>query len=454
MPNIVTPIRNRVIEQYPGAVVKSRGYDYITHDVGNGRFVFANRGGGLHYLDGRVWQEQNTDFEDSAEAGHDDASLTTQSLIHVGSNSQRKVYPRRAEPGEYFVMGRPEYWTGSQWQPLNLPGRVRSGRQLTWDSANIALEIQHTGHGIKYDVTLKNPTFATNVRWSISLTGLTWDNWQLISQSTGKVVAVFPAPTMIDADLTQRQVASAYDGEYITFTPDYSGLVYPIKIDPTFQDGYGGDVSTYIDTYVDYDNSSSNYGTVGYFQLYLSAGAPRQHPLLKFDVSSLSGATVTSATLYLYEKGWGSGSYTGDLHRILSANSTWTEAGATWDYATGTTRWAGDTGGDGGTDAGCSVSGTDYNASSMGTLSGDGDNAEGTEYTVTLTVSHVQAMIDDGDYGMVMIPTSQSGVQYICSSDHATGGYRPLLEVVYTEAAAGVERGVGRGILRGVGRGV
>ena len=200
----------------------------------------------------------------------------------------------------------------------------------------------------------------------------------------------------------------------------------------TFTDGFGGDVQTYIDTYVDYDNSGSNFGTIVRFQLYVS-GDTKHLPLLKFNISSLAGVTITAATLYLYELGWGGGAYTVEVYRILSANSTWTEDGAKWDYATGTTRWEGDAGDNGGPDAGCSVSGTDYNASSMGTLTGNGDNPNGTEYAVTLNVAQVQSMLDEGDYGIVRILTSGSGVQYLNSSDVGTTGYRPKLVVEYTE---------------------
>lgn len=201
----------------------------------------------------------------------------------------------------------------------------------------------------------------------------------------------------------------------------------------TFTDGYGGDVQTYIDTYVVRDDPDANKATQAQIQIILSGGDPYHIPLLKFDISSLAGATITSATLYLYEVGWGAGAYTATIHRILSANSAWTEAGATWNYAVAsTTRWEGDTGDDGGSDAGCSVSGTDYNATSMGTLSGNGDNANGTEYAITLTTSQVQAMLDDGDYGMVIIVNSGAGVQYQHSSDSGSTAYRPKLVIVYT----------------------
>jgi len=203
----------------------------------------------------------------------------------------------------------------------------------------------------------------------------------------------------------------------------------------TFTDGFGGDVQTYIDTYLDLDNGGTNYGGQTWLQLhYKDVDSQVAHDsLLKFTLGSLAGSTVTSATLYLYELGWGAGAYTAGVYRILVANSAWTEADSTWDHEVdGVSRWAGDAGGDGGNDAGCSVSGTDYNAASMGTLNGDGDNVGGTEYAVSLNIAQVQAMIDDADYGLILIPTdTNNATQFLASSDHGTGGWRPKLTIEY-----------------------
>jgi len=201
----------------------------------------------------------------------------------------------------------------------------------------------------------------------------------------------------------------------------------------TFTDGYGGDVSTYIDTYIERGAADTNYATTVYLQIS-SEATPTNVTLLKFDVSGIpDGATINSATLYLYQHQWGSGAYTGDIHRILAANSGWTEVGATWNHSVGTTHWAGDAGGDHGNDAGCCVSGTDYDATVVGTLTGNGTNATGTEYAITLDVDEVKELLT-ADYGLVLIATSGTS-QFICSSDHTTTGYRPKLVIDYTDGS-------------------
>ena len=119
--------------------------------------------------------------------------------------------------------------------------------------------------------------------------------------------------------------------------------------------------------------------TVGYMSTWIemNTASDRRISLIKFDLSSIpDGATIDSATIYFYESyHFGAQAYTGTLYRIKAANSGWAEgtknaaaaaAGEScWhalasDGASGiTTAWAGDTGSNGGTDAGCSVSGTD-----------------------------------------------------------------------------------------------
>jgi len=107
-----------------------------------------------------------------------------------------------------------------------------------------------------------------------------------------------------------------------------------------------------------------------------------------------------------------------------------------WDYATGTTRWAGDTGGDGGTDAGCSVSGTDYNGTSMGGWTYTSGDAAGVEYAVALNTAQFTSLVS-ANYGLVARSGDADWKSAIASSDHATTGYRPKLVVEYTEAGGG-----------------
>jgi hypothetical protein len=155
--------------------------------------------------------------------------------------------------------------------------------------------------------------------------------------------------------------------------------------------------------------------------------------LIRFDLSSIPPtATITAATLTLHvNAGWTW--ITLSVAQVLAANSSWIEA-ATWNYAVPSTqRWAGDVGADGGADAGCSVSGIDYDAVTDGSVLIT-DSTLGTEYPIALDIARVQSMLT-ANYGWCL--TISGGWLYICSSDHATAAYRPKLTIVYELPAGG-----------------
>lgn len=163
-----------------------------------------------------------------------------------------------------------------------------------------------------------------------------------------------------------------------------------------------------------------------------------RHGLLLFDVSSIAGGTVTSATLYIciittypYDRGFA-------VHSILAANSGWAED-ANWDYADGASasvRWAGDTGNDGGSDAGCSVSGTDYNASALGTGTYTANDPAGTAIAFALNVAQVQAWVDGSNYGLLLRATDPTQNPELITSDNEPAANRPRLVIEYTSGAA------------------
>lgn len=288
MPNLVEPIRNAVQVAHPGAVVVERGRRFIRHQYAPGKFVLDVSAGDLHYNDAELWQEINTDWTNTAETGYTDQVIAAPFLSYSNANSARKIVPRREVPGEYFVLGRPQYWTGSQWRNLNLPAQIRNGHSLTWDNASLALSIVHTGTQHKFDLILKNNSYATNIRWQVTLTGLTWNNWTLTSNSDGATVCGFRVPTMTDAAGVTRVVAASYSGGYITFTPDYAGLTYPIDIDPTIDvlvTAGGNDVY--------WDQGGSFFGT----GITINSAYWEFKYALRFAVSGLSGSTIDNSYL-------------------------------------------------------------------------------------------------------------------------------------------------------------
>lgn len=213
---------------------------------------------------------------------------------------------------------------------------------------------------------------------------------------------------------------------------------YPVQIDPTFTDGYGGDVDTAYDTWV-YANSSTLVSGAATNLVVRGASTYDTNTLILHALAMLEGASINSANLYLYQfaQNWGTDNSISYVHRILSANSGWSES-CNWDYADGagaSDRWAGDSGSDGGVDAGCSVSGTDYSSTQMGSVTWDREGAVGTEYNISLDTTEFAAMVA-ANYGIVITcPTIWDDRANFCSSDHATTGYRPKLVIDYSTAS-------------------
>lgn len=158
-----------------------------------------------------------------------------------------------------------------------------------------------------------------------------WDS--TIDPSTGEPANTEQLPTT---------VTKTSSGSYVLeVTPDQAFLdsaTYPVTIDPT------SSISVTTDTYID------NSHPTGEFQenTLLKSGddgidnQQLQRALLSFPTSGLSGATIQSATLNLYET-W-SGACSGTKVDVYNVNSSWT-GGVTWNtqpalgslYASGNT---------------------------------------------------------------------------------------------------------------------
>lgn len=159
------------------------------------------------------------------------------------------------------------------------------------------------------------------------------------------------------------------------------------------------------------------------------SGANDSIGLLKWDFSAIpAGARVLSVECSLFNQSTVGSDHDFEGHAILVANSSWIEA-CNWDYAVpSSVRWAGDTGSNGGSDAGCSVAGTDYETAPCAAFTYVASTPADTEHAFRISAEVVQAWVDGANYGMVLrLASGASGINW--HSDDASAAYRPTLTV-------------------------
>lgn len=394
----------------------------------------------------RHFKNDNNQWEDVDETLIDDTGdfnkkcNKTRHIFQIASGGNRRWYPRRNVQTEYADITGLQYWDNNQWRNLNLPAAVWKSQGAEWDLSFLYASITNTWKKIKTDFVMKNITCPNRLRFQLGLTGLTYNHTtgELTSTSDGLVWGFIQKPIAHDADNIKIPVTATYDSTYIEWTVDITGASYPIYIDPSFVDGYGGDVSTSRDTAICFHYQQGTYGDYNDFELIY---AQQNVGLIEFDLSSISStATCTSATLSFYVIYSDTENVTFTFNELKSANSDWVETateepatsgGPTWDFkkdynGSGDVAWAGS--------EGASTSGTDYNASTLGTLYYPSSTSIGTKLTSSFDITAVQGWFgaSNTNYGVRFYQDYVS--PDFATSDHTTTGYRPKLEVEYEEA--------------------
>lgn len=192
-----------------------------------------------------------------------------------------------------------------------------------------------------------------------------------------------------------------------------------------------------IDTFLDKSNPNTNSGSdtkIGVSDL-IGAFDREYRALIKFDLSSLVGATITSATLTLTEYDESGNPETHyAIYRILAANSGWTQAGATWNKLDGTNNWAGS--------AGCDTSGTDYSATPLWGPGNPGFAHASLDFSLDAT--EFTEMVG-ANYGLIFKNTGAGTIntyRFYRSSNYSDTDLNkcPKLVVEYTPPSTGVSR--------------
>ncbi len=345
--------------------------------------------------------------------------------LHVKLAGTRRWYPRRNVLTEYVELGGPQFWNGAVWAKgtLALPPSP-SPNQYLWDQPGFSFLLTVIWERVKLDITLKNSSAARQIRWPVSLTGLTWSNWSLLSQADGTVVGTVQKPTGTDAAGAKVPISTSYAGGFASFTANLSGLAFPVTIDPTFTSQPGSGNDTYIIT--DGFNDNNNKGTATLLRLGHFTTPQTNRFLAKFDLSSIaSNATVSSATLSLWiQSNYGGGAANANIYRVLRL---YTVLGATWNTYDGTNAWA---------VPGCGDTATDRESTSIGVRSMTNADATGTQCTWALAAGKVQDWISGAlaNDGFILVSDNETGnlLWDFNSSRFSTANQRPEITVVYT----------------------
>jgi hypothetical protein len=390
-----------------------------------------------HYHDGAAWQDVDENLVDDGLDGFAKRCDKTRHTIRFGYAGQRRWYPRRNVETEYIGITNIQWWDAAgqgRWRNLNLPTPVWRSQGAEWDLSNLYASITNTSRQIKSAFILKNATAPSRMRFELVLVGLTLnaETWELTSTTDGQVWGIIAPPTAEDANGLNVPVISTFDGTYIEWSVDTTGAAYPINVDPTFKDGYGGDTDTAYDSNVQQSFADTEYSTA--ISLNVTGQTNKRFALYLFDFSGLpTGAIINSVTFTLFCAVQRAATGTMNFHRILAANTGWLEA-CTWNYADGagaSDRWAGDSGSDGGADAGCSQSGTDHAAAVLGSFVYTSGDPQGTQYDATIDLTEFGYVLSN-NYGFILRTSATGAVFGFYSSDNGTTGYRPYVVVDYT----------------------
>lgn len=246
---------------------------------------------------------------------------------------------------------------------------------------------------------------------------------KFIAKTTGNLPSKYRAHPVMAEDAEGN--VYQFTGDVKSFGEWLDEAKYPVVIDPDLV--LQPAEAEAQDTYFSSVSPDTAYGTDT-----LKTAKGKYHSLLKFDFSSLpGGASITNVVFEIISNTTEYYNSTISLHRILSANDGWSES-STWNYKTpSTARWAGDTGGDGGADAGCSVSGTDWSATLMGSWTQASGTEAGALFGCTFSNLTEFGLMVANNYGF-FIYRSDTHDLYYRSSNYSTASQRPKLTATYS----------------------
>ena len=246
--------------------------------------------------DADEWTEIDTDLEARPDTTWKHGVKSARFDTVLSDDGRRRFYPRRWVDTEYAEFGVLQYRRANgQWRtvPTGIMSRVEN-RLVGSDSADGRLEVGFTGRGQRTELVLKRATMARPLRWSVTLVGLTWQDGTLISDSDSAEVGFLRPPYWTDSsdNPEPRPIPWDYSGGYMTLTPDFSGAVYPVTVDPDYAITAGGDDYRIRPDTSSFDSTGTTL-TIGNPFVALSVGFCFR------DIAADQGDECTEATIAL-----------------------------------------------------------------------------------------------------------------------------------------------------------
>jgi len=326
----VEQIKWKVLSENPGTVLVEQGENYLKFRLPDGQYKVVSSIGRLFTEDGleidttlkpvnsgldyilavaadsiRPHLPLISDMENSW--GESDSGWIAQTgpgldyALKVRGDGTRRFFPQKNNTNEYIEIGRPQYYDNSVWRDLVLGNASIKDNNVIWDEANYELAVFASKIGSPLTLTLKDDTYAAPIRWKIDLNGINWDESILITEDTGEQVGFMESPTWTDSSksLEPHEVSWTYTDGYLILTPDLTGAVFPVVLDPNYSITAGAN-----------DGYTENAALVGGNHLYIgtSGGSWYKHTWLHFNnVTVDQGSTVTAATVTFKTTSYGSG---------------------------------------------------------------------------------------------------------------------------------------------------
>ena len=350
----------------------------------------------------------------------------------------------------YFGTTSPGTFQGNQTATTFEPGSMSNDTTYYWRIDEVNAAGTTTGAVWSFTTIVAAPSQASNPSPADSATDVNTGadlSWTAGSGSTssdvyfgtsspgtlqGNQTAVTFDPGTMSNDTTyywridEVNAAGTNTGNVWSFTTEAAAGPLTEEFGDATNTDYPGTVD---DTWTNTGAATTNYSTSTRLNTYTwPVNTVANTIIIKWDLTDIStSATVTEATLYLYQvDSGGDSSYDIGVHKITGVNPVINSL--TWNTYDGTNSWTG--GSDGG---------QGDTAAAEDTESVNNTNSEYKTWTVTNMVKD-WVSTPAGNYGMLLNSDDVASVdscRYFASTEDSNAPYRPKLIVSYTTAAPG-----------------